>query len=72
MIGKSRSRATASIFEPLHTTKPNGTGLGLYIVQEIMAVHQALISVASEVGQGTTFTIVLPAVTPSHMVELSE
>jgi two-component system CheB/CheR fusion protein len=36
------------------------------------AVHQALISVASEVGQGTTFTIALPAVTPSHMVEMSE
>jgi two-component system CheB/CheR fusion protein len=36
------------------------------------AVHQALISVASEVGQGTTFTIALPAGTPSNKVEMSE
>ena len=53
----------SSIFAPLHTTKPNGTGLGLYIVQEIMTAHQARLAVVSEVGQGTTFTITLPAVT---------
>jgi two-component system CheB/CheR fusion protein len=61
-----------SIFEPLHTTKPNGTGLGLYIVQEIMTAHQAHISVASEVGQGTTFTIALPAATPSDAGETQD
>ena len=55
----------SSIFEPLHTTKPNGTGLGLYIVQEILTAHQARLDVASEMGQGSTFTIRLPAATPS-------
>jgi signal transduction histidine kinase len=50
------------IFEPLYTTKPGGTGLGLYIVQEIIAAHEGQISVQSVAGQGTTFTITLPRV----------
>ena len=50
----------AQIFEPLHTTKPEGTGLGLYITQEIVAVHGGQIMVESVVGQGTTFTLTLP------------
>ena len=48
------------IFEPLYTTKPGGTGLGLYIVQEIVAAHGGQITVESVEGQGTTFTITLP------------
>jgi len=48
------------IFEPLYTTKPGGTGLGLYIVQEIVAAHGGQITVQSAEGHGTTFTITLP------------
>jgi two-component system, chemotaxis family, CheB/CheR fusion protein len=48
------------IFEPLHTTKPEGTGLGLYIVQEVMAAHGGQVVVQSTVGAGTTFTLTLP------------
>ncbi len=48
------------IFEPLYTTKPGGTGLGLYIVQEIVAAHGGQIMVQSTEGQGTTFIITLP------------
>jgi signal transduction histidine kinase len=48
------------IFEPLYTTKPSGTGLGLYIVQEIIVAHEGQVSVESVVGQGTTFTLTLP------------
>ena len=48
------------IFEPLHTTKPGGTGLGLYIVQEVLAAHGGQITVQSTVGAGTTFTLTLP------------
>ena len=43
------------IFEPLHTTKPGGTGLGLYIVQEVMTAHGGQVAVQSTVGAGTTF-----------------
>ena len=50
----------AQIFEPLHTTKPGGTGLGLYIVQEVVAAHGGQVAVQSTVGAGTTFTITLP------------
>ena len=48
------------IFEPLYTTKPGGTGLGLYIVQEVVAAHGGQVAVQSTVGHGTTFTITLP------------
>jgi PAS domain S-box-containing protein len=48
------------IFEPLYTTKPTGTGLGLYMVQEIVTAHEGEIRVASQAGSGTTFTVTLP------------
>jgi len=50
------------IFEPLYTTKIGGTGLGLYIVQEIVVAHGGQITVQSIEGQGTTFTIMLPRI----------
>jgi two-component system sensor histidine kinase AtoS len=48
------------LFEPLYTTKAEGTGLGLYIVQQIVAAHGGEVTVHSRVGQGTTFTLTLP------------
>lgn len=60
------------IFEPLYTTKPGGTGLGLYITQEIVAAHEGQLTVQSVEGQGTIFTITLPRVVadaPDEYVE---
>lgn len=48
------------LFGPLHTTKPEGTGLGLYLAREIILAHQGNITVASTPGVGTVFTISLP------------
>ena len=51
----------AKVFEPYFSTKETGTGLGLAIVKKAVDDHGGTISVASKEGDGTTFTIILPA-----------
>jgi two-component system NtrC family sensor kinase len=52
----------SKLFTPFFTTKPQGkgTGLGLSIVYGILKMHRAQISVQSEIGKGSTFTVLLP------------
>jgi signal transduction histidine kinase len=52
----------ARIFEPFFTTKATGegTGLGLAVCQSLISRHRGRITVDSEVGQGSTFTVWLP------------
>lgn len=50
-----------NIFDPYFTTKQKGSGLGLATTYSIIKRHGGFISVESELGTGTTFTIYLPA-----------
>jgi PAS domain S-box-containing protein len=49
------------IFDPYFTTKHKGSGLGLAISHSIISKHKGTIDVESQVGEGTTFTLFLPA-----------
>ena len=49
------------IFDPYFTSKETGNGLGLAVAYAIVNKHGGRITVDSETGKGTTFTIVLPA-----------
>jgi PAS domain S-box-containing protein len=50
----------SKIFDPGFTTKPHGTGLGLTVVKRVVDLYGGEISVDSQIGKGTTFTIKLP------------
>lgn len=62
------------IFDPFYTTKPEGegTGLGLSVSYGIISQHGGKIEVESEVGQGTTFTIKLPAAEDSEVLQTED
>ena len=49
------------IFQPFHTSKVDGSGLGLATTRKIIRAHGGTIGVISDVGRGTKFTIELPA-----------
>ena len=50
----------AHAFIPFFTTKPAGTGIGLSLCRQIILKHGGTISIDSQEGRGTTFTITLP------------
>ena len=61
----------AKVFEPYYTTKASGTGLGLTTVYKIVKEFQGDITVSSEAGRGTVFTIQLPVPQrTTHLLEM--
>ena len=48
------------LWNPLHTTKAKGIGLGLPIAKRLVEVHGGRISVETKLGKGSTFTVTLP------------
>ncbi|HXK25849.1 MAG TPA: ATP-binding protein, partial [Myxococcota bacterium] len=49
------------LFEPFHTTKAKGTGLGLATVHRVVEAHGGRIGVTSELGRGTAVRVYLPS-----------
>lgn len=65
------TRETKRIFQPFHqvdqklSRKGSGCGLGLSIVRHIVEAHRGSVSVESQAGAGSTFTLCLPAALPA-------
>jgi signal transduction histidine kinase len=73
-IGIPRDRLK-KLFIPFYTTKQKGTGLGLAISHRIIHQHGGTIEVRSTIGQGSTFSVFLPAAEPvpaGKIVDITE
>ena len=55
----------ARVFDPFFSTHPKGTGFGLSIVLRTIKTYNGKISLTSQPGVGTTFTVLLPVLQPS-------
>ncbi|MEW6412526.1 MAG: response regulator [Candidatus Zixiibacteriota bacterium] len=55
-----RKENLSKVFDRYYTTKDTGTGLGLAVVERIVSAHNGTLTVDSQEGQGSTFTIYLP------------
>jgi PAS domain S-box-containing protein len=64
-----RKEHMARLFEPFFTTKPKGSGLGLASVYTIVRSHGGHVTVESELGCGSTFSVYLPAVADGSFSE---
>lgn len=58
--GGMSAESLSRVFEPYHTTKTSGSGLGLLIVRRIVREHGGELAIESSEGKGVTLTIRLP------------
>jgi len=58
------------LFEPFYTTKTNGTGLGLAVVESVAKAHNGTVTCHSSLGQGSLFILTLPII--EHDLSLSK
>ena len=63
--GISKEFMNQCLFRPFKTTKPQGTGIGLFQSKMIVEAHNGVIEVESREGQGSTFRVLLPVKGPS-------
>jgi len=54
------------LFQPFHSTKAGGFGIGAYEAREIVRAHGGRLDVASREGEGSSFTITLPLANPAR------
>lgn len=59
------------IFDPLFTTKPEGTGLGLAAVKRTAAAHDGRVTFKTRIGRGSKFVLALPFKSQPHLPENS-
>jgi two-component system sensor histidine kinase ResE len=76
--GGISEEAIPHIFDRFYQADPSrpggrkhGTGLGLAIVKEIVGAHGGKISVRSDAGSGSTFSVILPLTTPEASTVVS-
>ena len=50
----------ATMFQPFFTTKPSGSGIGLYLTRQILRMHGGDVRLESSPRRGTTVTLLLP------------
>ncbi len=60
------------IFTPFYSSRPSGTGLGLPLVRKIVDLHQGRLTVDSQPGRGSTFSIILPLHAPAALTNRVE
>lgn len=56
------SQQRERIFEPFYTTKSQGTGLGLAVVQSVIKAHKGKLTVTNQPNSGACFAIQLPLI----------
>ena len=69
--GRGMDRATLErIFDPFFTTRPEGNGLGLATVREIVRIHDGAMNVQSAIGAGSRFDIWLPCASSNEPISV--